>query len=155
MPYANSTTVSVVKSRTEIEQLVYKYAGRDTNFSYGQMAGQAAIMFVAFDRRVKFTVPLPTEEEGQTAAKRKNGRAAPTSAKIEAWRDQEERRRWRALLLVIKAKLEAVKSGICTFDEEFLAHIIPDNGDKTIYELIATGTGHKNLLPPVQKEARK
>jgi len=35
---------------------------------------------------------------------------------------------WRALALVVKAKLEAVEVGISTFDEEFLSNIVlPDN----------------------------
>lgn len=39
----------------------------------------------------------------------------------------ELRRRWRAPALVIKAKLEAVESGIRTFDEEFVADtVLPD-----------------------------
>lgn len=41
----------------------------------------------------------------------------------------EIRRRYRALLLVLKAKLEAVQSQIVTFDEEFLAHIVINGGD--------------------------
>jgi hypothetical protein len=35
--------------------------------------------------------------------------------------------RWRALALVIKAKLEAVQQGISTFEDEFLAQtVLPD-----------------------------
>jgi hypothetical protein len=38
------------------------------------------------------------------------------------------RQRWRALLLTIKAKLEAVAVGITTLEEEFLANVVtPDN----------------------------
>ena len=42
--------------------------------------------------------------------------------------EQEVRRRWRALLLVIKAKLEAVESGISTMDSEFLAFVVLPSG---------------------------
>ena len=39
------------------------------------------------------------------------------------------RKRWRALLLIIRAKLEAVESGITTLESEFLANIVlPDGG---------------------------
>jgi hypothetical protein len=38
------------------------------------------------------------------------------------------RQRWRALALVIKAKLEAVEAGITIFEEEFLAHIVLPDG---------------------------
>jgi len=43
-------------------------------------------------------------------------------------RDAEVRRRWRALVLVVKGKLEAVESEIVTFEEEFLAHLVLPNG---------------------------
>jgi hypothetical protein len=42
--------------------------------------------------------------------------------------DQAIRQRWRALLLVIKAKLEAVQGGITEFDAEFLPHIVLPDG---------------------------
>lgn len=48
---------------------------------------------------------------------------------------QENRTRWRALLLVIKAKLEAVESNIATFEDEFLAHVLLPN-QQTVAEYI-------------------
>ena len=44
-----------------------------------------------------------------------------------AW-EQAQRSAWRALNLVIKAKLESVKAGIFTFEQEFLPHILLPNG---------------------------
>ena len=38
------------------------------------------------------------------------------------------RQTWRALALVVKAKLEAVDAGITVFEEEFLAHIVLPDG---------------------------
>lgn len=46
--------------------------------------------------------------------------------------DQEKRRKWRALSLAIKAKLESVRSGIATFEEEFLPHIVMPDGRRVI-----------------------
>lgn len=43
--------------------------------------------------------------------------------------EQQERQRWRALVLIIKAKLEAVESGITTIEEEFLPHIVTPTGE--------------------------
>ncbi|WP_198651245.1 hypothetical protein [Salinicola sp. CPA57] len=57
-----------------------------------------------------------------------------------AW-EQACRQRWRALALVIKAKLEAVESGITMFEEEFLAHIVLPNG----------GTVGGWMLPQIKK----
>lgn len=41
---------------------------------------------------------------------------------------QDQRQRWRAFALVIKAKLEAVESGITTIEEEFLSHVVTPSG---------------------------
>jgi hypothetical protein len=67
--------------------------------------------------------------------------------------EKAERQRWRALLLVIKAKLEAVESAITAFDEEFLAHIVMPN-DRTVADLVhrlvddAYRTGRMPALGP-------
>ena len=42
--------------------------------------------------------------------------------------DQEVRRRWRALVLIIKAKLVAIQEGIVTFEEEFLPYMVTGSG---------------------------
>jgi hypothetical protein len=55
-----------------------------------------------------------------------NEYARTADAAEKAW-EQVTRQRWRALALVIKAKLEAVTSGISTFEAEFLANtMLPD-----------------------------
>ncbi len=52
-----------------------------------------------------------------------------------AWLDQKNRQRARALMLVIKAKLESVESGVETFEEAFLANVMGADG-RTVYEAI-------------------
>ncbi|WP_260842520.1 hypothetical protein [Paenarthrobacter nicotinovorans] len=47
--------------------------------------------------------------------------------------EQAVRQSWRALALVVKAKLEAVEAGIVGFEEEFFAHLVLPNG-KTVFE---------------------
>jgi len=156
MSYADGTTVSAERSRAEIETIVCKYAGRDAEFSSGRMAGMAAILFVAKGRRVKFVVPLPTDKEAEVKAKRKNAGSwsTVTDAQKETWIEQETRRRWRCLLLAIKAKLEVVETGIATFEEEFLAHLVRADG-QTIYESIqAAVVNGQRLLPAAETEAR-
>jgi hypothetical protein len=61
------------------------------------------------------------------------------------------RARWRALALVIKAKLEAVESGITTFEEEFLAHIVLPDGT-TLGQWAAPRLAHvydTGAMPPM------
>jgi hypothetical protein len=48
-------------------------------------------------------------------------------AALKEW-EQAVRQRWRALALVIKAKLEAVESGISEFESEFMANIVLPDG---------------------------
>lgn len=63
--------------------------------------------------------------------------------------EQEVRRLWRALLLSVKAKLEAVQSGIATFDQEWLSYVVMPNdeaiGDRILPQLT---TGFKNNEAP-------
>lgn len=66
--------------------------------------------------------PAPTHGEPLSGRRRKDPRAAEL-----AW-EQACRAQWRALALVIKAKLEAVESGISTLEEEFLAWVTLPNG---------------------------
>lgn len=72
--------------------------------------------------------------------------AFPTPAEIEALRgprqdatrvdDQWRRQRGRALLLVIKAKLESIAARVETFEEAFLANVVLAD-DRTVYERVA------------------
>jgi hypothetical protein len=104
MAYAQRTSVPVDQSRREIEQTMARY-GADS-FAYMTNPEGATIGFRVQGRVVRITIP---KAEGRNA-------------------DQENRRRWRALLLVIKAKLEAVATGIATFEDEFLPYTVMPNG---------------------------
>lgn len=121
--YANQTTVTSEKSRAEIERTLTRYGA--TSFMYGWTENHAVIAFEMNGRRLKFELPMPRRDEFRyTPAKRQR---RSDSAAEKAY-DQAVRQRWRALALVIKAKLEAVESGISVFEEEFLANIVLPNG---------------------------
>jgi hypothetical protein len=121
--YAANTTVSVEKSRAEIERTLERYGA--TSFAYGWDRDRAVIQFAAQDRQVRFVLPLPDRTE-RRFTHHARGVRTPESAQKE-W-EQACRQRWRALALAIKAKLEAVESGISEFEDEFLAHIVLPNG---------------------------
>lgn len=120
--YANNTSVSSELSRLEIEKTLIRY-GAD-NFAYATSAGKALIGFTMNDRQIKFILPLPTKEE---FSKTPTGRTRTENSQYEAW-EQACRQRWRALNLVIKAKLEAVECGISVFDDEFMSNIVLPGG---------------------------
>jgi hypothetical protein len=114
--------VSSEISRLEIERTLVKY-GAD-NFAYATAAGKAMIGFTMQGRQVKFILPLQKKEEFRLTP---TGRDRTEKSQYDAW-EQACRQRWRALLLVIKAKLEAVECGISCFEQEFMANIVlPDN----------------------------
>lgn len=120
--YAAETTVPAERSRAEIETILKRYGA--SRFMSGYDENQAAIMFEAHDRRIRFTLPIPN-----IASFGHDGRGRRRTAKNQqAAYDQEVRRRWRALALAIKAKLEVVESGIASFEDEFMAHIVLPNG---------------------------
>lgn len=125
--FAAGTTVSVEKSRAEIEATLRRY-GAD-QFISGWASGQAVIGFRAKGRHVRFTLTLPVVEEKRFTHPLVRGmKVAVSPEKARAAWEQACRTSWRALLLVIKAKLEAVEAGISTFESEFLAHVVLPDG---------------------------
>src|SRR5690606_13034794 len=90
---------------------------------------QGPVSVIAFEmreRRVMFrlTMPDPASREIRFTATGKSW----TPAQQQSAYEQLERPRWRALTLVVKAKLESVEPGIETFEEAFLPHIVLPNG---------------------------
>jgi hypothetical protein len=155
--YAASTDVTADRSRAEIERTLQRYGA--TQFAYGWDRNQAVLAFVAADRHVRFVLPMPNPEDTEFT-QTPTGRDRSSSAARESW-EQAVRQRWRALALVIKAKLEAVDSGIVDFTTEFLAHlVVPGGNGETVGEAVgphleqAYRTGeYPALLPALTQRA--
>src|SRR5262245_21403787 len=111
--FAQNTSVSVEKSRAEIQKMITRYGATSTAFMNGP--GRAMILFECKERRVMFNLPLPSQDDKRF---HRDGRGAlrTPQKRYDAW-EQACRQRWRALALVIKAKLEAVESGITSFED--------------------------------------
>jgi hypothetical protein len=116
--YAQETSVPVEKSRIEIERVLVRYGAK----SFGTMTepDKATIYFKLKGRELQWSIPMPT------------GKEFPKEAK----RDQETRRRWRVMLITMKAMIESVESGLLTFDEAFLAHIVIPGHAETIGSML-------------------
>ena len=131
MSYATNTSVSVEKTRAEIESVLVKHgAGR---FGYMTEENKAVIIFVAKNVAVRFELPLPARNDKQFWLTPRRGRKRTEGDAYKEW-EQACRSLWRALLLCIKAKLEACEAKITTFEAEFLAHIVLPDG-KTMGEV--------------------
>lgn len=127
--FAQDTKVPASQTRGEIEDLLTKRKARAV--AVFNSVDSVAVVFEMGERRIIFRLQMPGEDEAR-----------------------ERRRRWRALLLTIKAKLAAVDDGIETFDEAFLAHIVmPDGLTVAEHTLSNIESAYKGgpmqpLLPP-------
>lgn len=134
--YAQQTTVSSEQSRAEIERILRRYGADD--FAYASGRERAMIAFAAEGRQVRFVVALPDPRSKEFTH---HSRGLRTATAAEAAYEQAVRQKWRALALMVKAKLEAVASGIVTFEQEFLPHILLPGG-KTVFETTAPAIEH-------------
>ncbi len=122
--FAARTRVPVEKTRLDIERLVKRYGA--AGFGSGWQGSTARIEFVCQNRHIRFTVQVPEQE-------------------------QAARQKWRALLLLVKAKLEAVDAKIASFEEAFVGDIVMPDG-RTVWEStrepikLAYETGKPTLL---------
>lgn len=123
--YAKDTTVSVESSRGEIERTLTRYGAQ--TFAYGWSGDKAQIEFAASDRRIRFVLTLPDKQDPAFWLTPGRGLERSSDAAYKEW-EQACRQKWRALALVIKAKLEAVEAGISEFEDEFLAHVVLPDG---------------------------
>lgn len=146
--YAYGSEVSVQRSRQHLEQLLQAHGAK--GFGYGWTSEFDRVEFLFNERQIRFVLPRPKREKFTLTP----SGLQRTEKQIQAALEAEDRRRWRALLLVVRAKVEAVESGIATFDEEFLAFIVMPN-DRTIGEILVPqltdGTIARKLLPPSQR----
>ena len=101
--YAATTTVSVEKSKAEIERLLTKYGCNQFTTGTDRIQLRAQVQFALEERIVRFVIALPdpASDDYQTY---ENGRAIPDGARVK-FILQDERQRWRALFLSIKARL--------------------------------------------------
>jgi hypothetical protein len=172
--YAEGTSVPMERSRAEVEKTLLRYGAHGFAYSWERRAQpftaharwcplathpsnpqpprctcgarpgtiEREVVVLGFkmkldgkEREVRLEVPMPHERE------------LGSQAKAEA----ATRQRWRALVLVLKAKLEAVASGISTLESEFLAGIVLPNGmtvGQAMLPRLSDAVTSGRLLPP-------
>ena len=138
--YAEGTGVPVERSKAELDRLLSKHGAtqRGVLVDDGASVGRALVMFTLDGRQYRIDVPLPTRKEFP------DGRQ----------REQRTRERWRALILMVKAKLELCALGVSTVEREFLADLVLPDGKRLHAALIngirkAYETGQ---MPPLLPE---
>jgi hypothetical protein len=148
--FAADTDVSVEKTRIELERLLGQYKARST--AVFNSPTEAAVVFEMHERRVMFRMSLPDMAMKEFTHKN-NGAAGwiqrSAQAQSAAW-EKACRRRWRALLLAIKAKLVSVDEGIETFEEAFMAHVVMPDGQTVgdhVKPRIASAYKDQKMIP--------
>lgn len=101
MAYAARTAVPLDRSVSEVIRVLKKFGAE--RIGQAEEPGRLAVQCFLQDRLLRFAIELP---EGP----------------------QARRQRGRALLLVIKAKLESIESGVETFEQAFLANVVMPDG---------------------------
>lgn len=141
MGYAEQTSVPVSRSRAEIEDVLNKHGATRIVSGLDAVTG-GGIMFEYKSRAIKLGVPYPKREK-----------YADNTTGTKHY-EQEIRRRWRVLLIALKAKLEMVEIGLSSFEDEFLAQTcLPGNItvgqwiQPQIVECIESNQMPKALLP--------
>ena len=101
--YAEDTKVSAAQSRAQIETILRK-AGASRIATMDEPM-EAIGMFMLAGRLIRLRIEIPGDAN-----------------------EQKRWAIWRAVHLVVKAKIEAVAQGITTVEQEWLAHVVLPDG---------------------------
>jgi hypothetical protein len=138
--YAKNTTVSIERSRQELE-VILRRVGAD-KVMIGWDGDTTFVAFAINGIPVKQTIIMPPKEE---FAQTEQGRDRNEQSKLKAW-EQACRQRMREHVVLLKAKLIAITLGFRTIKQEFMADICLPSGNtmeqeygSQIDKAIATG----------------
>lgn len=142
--YAYGTKVSVETSRGEITGILAKH-GVEV-MAWGTKPSGDQLQFELGGHRFRFAIDRPTLADARSAYldAGKTAWGWDHQADQEGALHAEWRRRWRAHVLLIKAKLEFIDSGDTTLEREFLPYMLVA-GNRTLGEWIETEQGAKLL----------
>lgn len=121
MTYATRTTVAPARTRAEIEHELEKRGA--SQFGFNRDGQTSVIAFTLQGLKARIDLPMPDRSKFKDYRARNGVQVSGERAY-----NEEVARRWRALLLVVKAKLVAVDEGITTLEREFLADMVLPSG---------------------------
>lgn len=151
--FAEGTSVPVEKSRAEIETLLKRHGAGAFMTATDADHGVSQIGFRMGGSLFRIEVRQPRPEEAPPASRQElsndpraikarnrytteQERARKEQERRLKWAEGEEKRRWRAQLLLVKAKLETIATGSTTAEREFLADMVLPGG-KTVSNHLA------------------
>lgn len=162
MSYARATSVSEDKSRMEIEKMLLKAGSSRVGCVTDIGAQRALIGFTLKNLNIQMQIPLPSPNAREFTHGGRGGWERRTEAKAAEAFQAECRRRWRSLVLALKAKLVAIDDKITTFEQEFMPYVVTADGatigEKMLPHLISAQSNKgfipAGLLPAVENSAQ-
>jgi hypothetical protein len=133
----------------EIDAVLSKHGASSVAILNDDDKGIAAIAFTMRGARFRIELPLPARAdavpaEGKETLQWKRADSIGRARLLDERLAQLRRERWRALLLLIKSKLEIVRLGLFSLEHEFLASMVLPNGSvvhEALGEAIRRGLG--------------
>jgi len=123
--YAANTTVDSDRSIAEMRKILTRYGANKSAYDLDEL--QATIAFELQGRRIKFVTPLP-DPRSSDFTHTPSTRVRRSDTAVQQAYEQAIRQRFRALALLVKAKLEAIELGTATFESEMLNKTLLPNG---------------------------
>jgi hypothetical protein len=138
--YAEGTDVAEEASKAELERILKRYGASGYAYLWDDQERQVQIGFKLGARRYRLAVPLPQANDKSITHDRAG--YALASERVQKRYEAEVRRRWRVLVLGLKAKLElaAINEGDFTLEKEFLAWAVLQDG-RTVSEALEQEQG--------------
>jgi len=147
--FADGTSVSVEKSKLELERLLVKHGAKQYGTAHDDANGFAIVHFKMSERLIRLQIPIPpltdwpdpTKPSYQQKVRGKTPRTwdrlgeGGRVAWVRTEWEQVCRTRWRCMLLIVKAKLELIAMKLSDVEREFLADITLPDG-RSVAELL-------------------
>lgn len=161
MRYAQGTTVPIERSRVEVERILQAAGAIRT--AIVRDGSDAEVGFELKGRCIKVPIHVPTIEKIWDEAVKEEpwGWKSKSDSQRKRWCEErqieEQRRRWRVLVILLKAKLEAIADEASTIDQEFLYFVVVKGGGtigehlEAQLEEIYSGQASPKLLGPRSK----
>lgn len=127
MSYAKGTAVGEDRSRAEIEKMLQKVGASRFGVLTDFERRTATIGFTYQNIQIEMRIPLPDPNDSAFKLTPSGRWSKSTDDQAKAYQG-EVRRRWRCLVMALKAKLVAVSDGIATFEREFLPYMVTADG---------------------------
>lgn len=144
--YAADTTVSAERTQIEIQSLLLKHGASARAVGVDDATSRAFVMFSLGGRQIRVEVLLHPTGGAPTSTPRRWRRWSEQERRHwqASQREQRARSTWRGLLLLLRAKLEAIEGGYSSVEREFLADVMLPGG-RSVGQLVSAAVAKAYL----------